>query len=112
MYSPRPSDRQLRTTGKGYADWLRSYVAVYLPERLPGGNDDNGANRQVPVRVTFSFWGTGADPEAERFGELLGTAEPALSRSALARTWALAQELREGTESPFEYLPACRCSIR
>ena len=103
VYSPLPTDRQLRVTGTDYADWLRSYISVFLPDRRPDVGED-AANRQVPMRVTFPFWGSGAEPEAERFGEFLGPAGPVLTRSELSRTWALAQELRAGAETPFEYV--------
>ncbi len=99
VYSPLPTDRQLRVASTDYSDWLRSYVSVLLPQRRPAE-----ANRQVQVRVGFPFWGTTGQPEAERFGELLGDADPVIARSELARTWALSKELRAGAATPFEYV--------
>jgi MYXO-CTERM domain-containing protein len=108
VYSPLPSDRQLRATSTDYADWLRSYTSVLLPQR----RRDDGT-RQVQIRVGFPFWGIDdAEPEAERFGGPLGDASPELGRSELARTWALSRELGEGAESPFEYVQRVEAHLR
>ena len=99
VYSPLPTDRQLRVTGTDYADWLRSYISVLLPDRRPDIGDD-AANRQVPMRVTFPFWGSGAEPEAERFGEFLGPAEPgARAVRARAHVGARAGAARGGRDA-------------
>jgi transglutaminase-like putative cysteine protease len=105
VYTPNPTDRQLRENTVGhYEDWLRYYLAIYLPEPGAAPTADPVKERSVPVRITWPMWDDGGPPEAERFGEYAGTAEPVLERSDLARTWGLAQQLRRQSATAFEYV--------
>jgi len=99
-YTPDPTDRQLRAATTDYEEWLHGYLSAFLPETAAGLDEPN----RPPVRVTWPWWGEEAAPEAERFGDYLGTAGPLLAESGLRRVWALAQELRAGAATPFQYV--------
>jgi transglutaminase-like putative cysteine protease len=105
VYTPNPSDRELRVNDDThYDDWLRSYLAIYLPE--PGLTPAADLNdvRSQPVRVAFPSWDDPAGPEAERFGEFEGSADRFLAASDLASVWTLAQRLRRESATAFEYV--------
>jgi transglutaminase-like putative cysteine protease len=98
VYTPRPSERQLRAAGADYEDWLRGYLSVFARVENPVSTE------LVPERVDFPAWGTSGPPQLDRFGGEERAAGDALRRSELARVWALAHELRAGAETPFEYV--------
>ena len=105
VYTPRPTERQLRAAG----DRLRrtgcaATSALFCPSRCRAGRR---RRRQPPGARARDLpaLGHGRRPEAERFGELLGHRRSRCSPSPSSRaTWALAQELRAGAETPFEYV--------
>jgi len=99
VYSPQPTDRQLRASGVDYEDRLRAYTTLFVPDQLRGA--DGGA--PIPQRVTWPTWGTAGPPELDS-GGVQGSAAAMLEQSDLSRTWALAQELREGAATPLEYV--------
>jgi transglutaminase-like putative cysteine protease len=99
VYTPRPSERQLRIAPTIYEDWLRGYLTVFVPFDL--GRDTGG--EIVPERITFPAWGRRGGPRLDTVGEFVPARE-LLSASQLARVWELAQELKAGTETPFEYV--------
>ena len=95
VYTPQPSDRQLRAAGTDYEDWLRTYTAVFVPIELGSGDT-------VPERITWPAWGTPGGPQLDANHTV--DAEKFLEQTDLARVSALAQRLKEGTTSPFEYV--------
>jgi transglutaminase-like putative cysteine protease len=99
VYTPRPSERQLRAAPTTYPDWARGYLTAFVPLEL--GRDAGG--EIVPERVTFPAWGRGGEPALDTVGEF-APADELLSASRLARVWALAQELKAGTDTPLEYI--------
>jgi protein-glutamine gamma-glutamyltransferase len=105
VYTPNPTDAQLRdNTVTHYEDWLRYYLAVYLPEPGAAPTTDPVDERTQPVRVTWPMWDDGGLPEADGFGGYQGSAEPVLQASELARTWLLAQQLRRESADEFDYI--------
>jgi protein-glutamine gamma-glutamyltransferase len=105
VYTPQPTDRQLRdNTVDHYEDWMRSYLAVYLPEPGAAPTTDPVEERSSSLRIVWPFWGEEGGPEADGFGGHRGPAEPVLERSELARMWELAQRLRRESATPFEYV--------
>lgn len=104
VYTPRPTDRQLRATPVGYEDWLRAYRSTYLAVP-PGAGEGGPADvRRVPFQVTWPAWGAPPFPEVERFGELQQSGERLLDEAGMARTWELAQALRAGAATPLDYV--------
>ena len=101
VYTPRPSDRQLRDASTDYEDWLRFYRTVILP---PPPDSDF-----PPTIMTWPGFDDAGAPEAERFDEV--PFDQALERARLDRIYALAQELKAGTETPFEYMEAIEAHL-
>jgi transglutaminase-like putative cysteine protease len=101
VYTPRPTDRQMRQSSTDYEDWLRFYRSVILPSP-PDTNFP-------PTVITWPGFDDDAVPEAERFD--LVPLDRALDRAGLDRIWALAQELKAGTDSPFEYMKAVEAHL-
>jgi transglutaminase-like putative cysteine protease len=102
VYTPDPTDRQLeQNSDLHYEDWLRTYLSVYL-QGIPPVDPTN--EHTVPVKVVWPLWDEPGRPVAERFGSYDIPAKQALARSDLARVWALAQQLKAGAATPFEYV--------
>ena len=87
VYTPRPSDRQMRQASTDYEDWLRFYRSVILP---PPPDTETSRRRSSPGPAST----TPAAPEAERFDQV--PFDQALERAGLDRIWGLAQELKAG----------------
>ena len=96
VYTPRPTERQLRTASTDYEDWLRFYRSMIVPPP----RDTNFP----PLVATWPGFDDDVPPEAERLGRV--PFEMAIERAGMGRIWALAQELKEGTDNPFEYIEA------
>ena len=95
-YTPQPSGRQLRAAGTDYAAWLDRYLVIDL--RVPA---PPVSGRIVTAR--FPAWGLEGEPTVD--GSVrTEDVRRALEEETLARTWALAQQLREQSASPFEYV--------
>jgi transglutaminase-like putative cysteine protease len=95
VYTPQPSERQLRTAGSDYEDWLRAYTTIFAPIELGSGDE-------VPERVSWPAWGVRGGPQLEEAPDI--DAEEFLEGADLARVWALAQRLKEGAVTPFDYV--------
>jgi transglutaminase-like putative cysteine protease len=101
VYTPRPSERQLRAAGDDYEDWLRSYTTLWVT--LPLGGAQGG--EPLPEHVTWPAFGTDGVPELDQAGDENDVAATGtLERSDLARVWELAQELKQGAETPLDYV--------
>jgi transglutaminase-like putative cysteine protease len=100
VYTPQPTERQLRAASADYEDWLRAYTTLFVPVEV-GAAD---SRETVPERISFPAWGTRGPPELDQAGDLDGPATELLAVSDLRRTWALAQELKQGAPTPFEYI--------
>jgi transglutaminase-like putative cysteine protease len=96
VYTPRPSERQLRAAPPDYEDAMRRYLSVIIP---PNPSTDFPA-----LAMTWPGYADPGEPEAVRLDDV--PFEQAVDRSGLSRIWALAQELKAGTETPFEYVEA------
>jgi len=108
VYTPKPTERELRAAGSYYDRDLRQFREIELTD-LPGQN--SGTPPGTPAAfVVFPEWDSrGIPPEAYRPG--FGTvprrarnAERVLDRAGLSRTWALAQRLRRGAQDPLDYV--------
>ena len=86
-----------------YEDWLRGYLTLFCPSRRrrrPGPT-----SRRSRCASTSRPGASGGGPQTERFGERPRDGEPRCSPPATSRaSWALAQELQAGAETPFEYV--------
>ncbi len=109
VYTPSPSEAQLRDAGTGYEAWQRPYLVLELPTPL-GSDPGDSAKRLVsfPAYGERDIDGRPAVP----MQRLTGSAQPeqpgeeVLEQSALSRVWDLAQRLREDTDTPFGYVRA------
>ncbi len=106
VYTPRPTDEQLREdTDTYYEDWLRSYATIYLPERTRSTADPEVVEqRTVPVRVSWPLWGEPPGPRAVHVGGFEGPAQRVLANSDMARMWALAQRIERDSTTAFDYV--------
>jgi protein-glutamine gamma-glutamyltransferase len=101
VYTPQPTERQLRAAGDDYEDWLRSYTKLFVPVDVGGAQ----AGQPVPEAVTWPAFGFGGVPELDRAGDEEDVdATDLLQASELARVWDLAQELKQGTATPLDYV--------
>jgi transglutaminase-like putative cysteine protease len=101
VYTPQPTDRQLRAAGTEYGDWLRQYTTLFVRADL----DASPGGELVPERITWPAYGTGGVPEIDQAGEDDDVpATRVIEASELAGVWELAQQLKQGTTSPYEYI--------
>ncbi len=96
VYTPRPTERQLRTAPADYEDAMRRYLSVVVP---PNPSTDFPA-----LAMTWPGYGDPGRPVAVRLDDV--PFEQAVERTGLSRIWALAQELKSRTETPYEYVEA------
>jgi transglutaminase-like putative cysteine protease len=109
VYTPSPSEAQLRDAGTGFEAWQRPYLVIELP--TPAAGDPLEDAKRL---VSFPAYGEkGIDGEpAVPMQRLTGSTDPeapgeaVLEASALSRVWALATRLREETGTPFAYVRA------
>ncbi len=95
VYTPRPTTAQQRAASADYPFELpREYGVIRLPIAGPNGG----------LTVFFPWWGEGRTPSI--VGGRGQAASSVLSASPYGRVYALAQRLREGTDTPFEYVRA------
>jgi transglutaminase-like putative cysteine protease len=100
VYTPQPTDRQLSAAGADYGDWLRAYTTLFVQAEVGAA-----AGELIPERITWPEYGTDGVPELDQAGEADDVVATALlERSELAGVWELAQELKQGTETPYEYV--------
>ncbi len=99
VYVPRPSTRALAASGTFYPAFVADELAVELPPEERG--------RQRP-EIRFSPFGSDQPTLATVDGRVVAAqdAEAAIDRSAYGRTFALAQRLRAGADTPYEYIRA------
>ena len=68
VYTPRPTERELRTAGDTYEDWIRTYRSIIVPlQAIPAQNDGTGAQFQ-PFKIEWPPFDDSAPPAAERLG--------------------------------------------
>jgi transglutaminase-like putative cysteine protease len=104
VYTPRPTDRQLRLEGTGGETWLADYRRVFVNADAP----DASFLRPDTV-IDFPSWIEGDAPPTARpvrpgAAESTGDATELLDQVGLGRIQRLAQRLRAGAETPFEYV--------
>lgn len=98
-YVPRPSARALAASGTRYPVFVADDLSVELPRQEAG--------RPKP-EVRFGPYGSAQATLATIDGRVVAgpEADAAIRRSAYARTFALAERLRAGTVTPYEYIQA------
>lgn len=95
VYTPRPTAAQQRAAPADYPFELpREYGVIRLPIAGPNGG----------LTVFFPWWNEGGTPLI--VGGRGNDASSLLSESPYGRVHALAQRLRAGTETPYEYMRA------
>jgi len=93
VYVPKPTAEELARAGTAYPQLSGEYLTLGL---LGSVNNDPGAE------VILGPFGSGVP------GDVAG----ALESSAYGRTWALAQRLRAGVRTPYEYVRAIQGHLR
>jgi transglutaminase-like putative cysteine protease len=97
VYSPRPTESQRRAAGAGFGSSYAAYQTILLPVK--------GLPAISRVRVSFDGFTHGRTPLAA--GPPLMSRKTILARiqsSPLARTYALAQQLKQGAKTPEDYV--------
>jgi len=111
VYTPRPSTAQLRGAGSDFGFIPREYGVVRLPRVTAGSGPAAVASARVRSRggggpaIVFPWWSETGGPVVVGAGGAVD-AQAVLEDSAYGRVYALAQRLREGTSTPFEYVRA------
>jgi protein-glutamine gamma-glutamyltransferase len=115
VYTPKPTPGELRATDiTGFEPERSGDLAVtvpFLPGREPTAASVGGVGEERVESAVVHFRPFGSDeepfvsfPELDR--TVYGATPRWLRRSAYRRTWQLAQRLRSGVETPFEYILA------
>ena len=110
-YVPQASSRELRRAGDAYSVELLRFTRLDV---VPGEQFSAGPGSTIsagaPRRMSFPGFGEApVTPEEMQLELLRGRKTEAmriLEASDLDRTWALAQEMREDSRTPFDYLRA------
>ncbi len=95
VYTPRPSTPELRRAGSDFAAVPYGYGVMALGDVRPGGR---------PTTVFFPRWAEAGPPLI--VGAVTEDGRAVLDASPYGRVYALAQRLRAGTDTPFEYVRA------
>jgi LPXTG-motif cell wall-anchored protein len=104
VYAPSPSERQLRAAGTEYDNWLQTYRSIFLPiDAGQASVSDASDPRSLPLLVVWPAFTDPGGPSIERFGRL-DPGQRMLERSSVGRVWALAQQLKDGAATPFDYV--------
>ena len=100
VYTPRPSNPELRTAGAQFPEPLRRDHTTMLlrPEASATATPDR--------IVAFPFWDEPGEPLVYRRSGGPESAGAALRDSPYARTYALARRLRARSATPYEYVRA------
>ena len=110
VYTPRPTDGQLRVAGTDFPEWSGDYLNIFIAADTPTGADGPaGAQARPDHVVRFPLWGTPngeaiAQPFFDRGPQTDKPAAPLLDAAGLGRIYRLAQRLKEGADTPFDYI--------
>ena len=108
VYTPKPTERELRAAGSVYDRNLDNFRTIELAERA--GRNSGTPPGTPAVIVRFPEWNLrGVGPAAYRpaFGTVAPKprkADRELRLSGLSRTWGLAQRLERGARDPLDYV--------
>jgi transglutaminase-like putative cysteine protease len=116
VYAPNPSVRELRNAGTTYPPLVRSSLSMDLPSALGGPTGPPDGPSSLPAAEIrfpqYSVLSQRSPPTAvDGVGREYANASPALKASAYADMWALARQLREGTNTPYEYVRAVQARL-
>lgn len=97
VYYPKPSDTELHTAGTAYPALVARDLAITVPA-LPG----SGLGR---LTISFAPWGSHRLTSAQgNYGFSLIEPDRALAQSAYARSYVVAQQLRNASTDPYDYV--------
>jgi len=111
MHAPRPTGTQVRESDTGDNGRMAEDLVVTVP--LKPGREFQARRLGSPLpgvvraaRIRFRAYGDEREPIAEFPSIDRGSQEavPVLRRSLYWRTWKLSQRLKDGTETPYQYL--------
>ena len=108
VYTPRPTNAQLRRAGSDYAGVQGEYAVLRLPPQ-PGRDTPQPPRGFLPRGsggpvVLFPWWGRPGAPQI--LGEGGGDATAFIEASPYAGVYALAQRLRARADTPVDYVRA------
>ena len=110
VWNPRPTKRQLRGAKGELPAWTWPYLRIDLP-RAQGGpmlRPPRGSVLRSPQTAQVSFPGYAIDSppfvDSRWPGQAPVEVEDVLRRSAYGGVYRLAEQLREGTTTPYEYV--------
>jgi transglutaminase-like putative cysteine protease len=106
VYTPRPTETQLRTAGQHYPDFTTDYLSMQLPASAGGGPIDpsTGVPGAGPVTLRFPAYGSGGAPLVEYPSGYVDRDPGAglVLGSGYARDYELAQRLRAQASGPYD----------
>jgi protein-glutamine gamma-glutamyltransferase len=107
VYTPKPTERELAAAG---SDYDRGFTAFREIQVDPDRRSAPDGNFLGPTVVDFPEWDEPVSlieakrPNPDTPGLEFINGDEALAESGLRRTWALSQRLKQGADSPFEYV--------
>lgn len=117
VYTPTPTERQLRTAGIDYPGYVQDFREIGIPLRgdLAQRRDEVAGKPLGPTAlIRFSAYGEDTPPVLvwpSRFAvQPLG--EEAIAASPYARLYALTKTLKEGTRTPHEFVQRVQNHVR
>ena len=104
VYTPRPTDSQLRVAGTDYPEWGGDYLNIFIAAETPPG-----AEARPDHVVRFPRWGDPngqaiAQPFFDRGPQRDEPAAPLLDAAGLGRIYRLSERLKQGAATPFVYV--------
>ena len=108
VYTPRPTELQLRNDGTDYPDFTDDYLTMDLPPSV-GGRSALVPYARVPpgsrMSIRFAPFGSVADPLVEYPDGYVGRDKGArlMRASAYGRVYALARQLRTQAAGPYDF---------
>jgi transglutaminase-like putative cysteine protease len=117
VYTPRPTETQLRTAGHDYPDFTTDYLSMELPASVGGGSPidpSTGLPAVGPMTARFASYGSGGHPLAVYPSGLVAPDPGAglIMRSAYARDYQLAQRLGAQSSGPYDLVVRVRDRVQ
>jgi transglutaminase-like putative cysteine protease len=117
VYFPRPSDNQLRRASTNYPAFTDDFLQMRVPVRGASRNlvDQTSGKPLGPnALVRFSPYAVGGTPGVvwpSGFG-IVAEGDQVLDDSPYRQLWALAQQIKQDTHSPFEFVQAVQQRVK
>jgi protein-glutamine gamma-glutamyltransferase len=116
VYTPHPSDAQLRRSGTDYPGYTREFLELRVPlAGASAGKVDLGSGRPLGPNAELRFAAYGTEAGAgivwpSGFVEQDG--DSVMADSPYAQLYALTQEIRRTTKTPYEFVQAVQDRVQ